>query len=216
MMLRWMQRTGAGRPIALMGGGTTKIGDPSFKDEARPLLDTEAIDRNIDSIRQSFANFLTFGDGPGEALMVNNAEWLNTLEYVPFLREIGRHFTINRMLTFESVKLRLDREHPMTFLEFNYMILQAYDFLELNRRYDCRLQWAGPINGAISSTASTSPPHRRQRDLRPDHAADPDRIRREDGQERRRRRLAQAAPARPIRLLAVSGATPKTPMSAVS
>ncbi len=153
MMLRWLQKTGAGRPIALMGGGTTKIGDPSFKDEARPLLDTEAIDRNIDSIRQSFANFLTFGDGSNEALMVNNAEWLDALEYVPFLREIGRHFTINRMLTFESVKLRLEREHPMTFLEFNYMILQAYDFLELARRYDCRLQmggsdqWGNIVNG---------------------------------------------------------------------
>ena len=153
MMLRWMQKTGAGRPIALMGGGTTKIGDPSYRDDTRPLLDTEAIDRNIDSIRQSFANFLTFGDGRGEALMVNNADWLDTLEYVPFLREIGRHFTINRMLTFESVKLRLDREHPMTFLEFNYMILQAYDFLELNRRYDCRLQmggsdqWGNIVNG---------------------------------------------------------------------
>ena len=152
MTLRWLQKTG-GRPIVLMGGGTTKVGDPSFKDEARPLLDTDAIDRNIDSIRQSFANFLTFGDGPGDALMVNNAEWLDRLEYVPFLREVGRHFTINRMLTFESVKLRLDREHPMTFLEFNYMILQAYDFLELNRRYGCRLQmggsdqWGNIVNG---------------------------------------------------------------------
>ncbi len=140
-----------------MGGGTTKIGDPSFKDEARPLLDTEAIDRNIESIRQSFANYLTFGDGPTDALMVNNAEWLDALEYVPFLREVGRHFTINRMLTFDSVKIRLDREQPLTFLEFNYMILQAYDFMELNRRYGAGCRWAGRTSGATSSTASTSP-----------------------------------------------------------
>ena len=152
MMLRWLQKTG-GRPIVLMGGGTTKIGDPSFRDETRPLLDTEAIDRNIASIKQSFANFVKFGDGPTDAVMANNADWLDTLEYVPFLRDVGRHFTINRMLGFDSVKLRLDREQPLTFLEFNYMILQAYDFLELNRRHGCRLQmggsdqWGNIVNG---------------------------------------------------------------------
>ena len=152
MTLRWLQKTG-GRPIVLMGGGTTKIGDPSFRDDARPLLDTDAIDRNIDGIKESFARFLRFGDGPGDAVMVNNADWLDTLEYVPFLREVGTHFTINRMLTFDSVKIRLDREHPLTFLEFNYMILQAYDFLELNRRQGCRLQmggsdqWGNIVNG---------------------------------------------------------------------
>ena len=152
MMLRWLQKTG-GRPIVLMGGGTTKIGDPSFKDEARPLLDTAAIDRNIAGIRQSFARFMEFGDGPTDAVMVNNADWLDRLEYVPFLRDVGRHFTINRMLAFDSVKLRLDREQPLTFLEFNYMILQAYDFLELNRRLGCRLQmggsdqWGNIVNG---------------------------------------------------------------------
>ncbi len=152
MTLRWLQKTG-GRPIVLMGGGTTKIGDPSFKDEARPLLDAEAIERNIEGIKQSFAKFLSFGDGPTDAVMVNNADWLDALEYVPFLRDVGRHFTINRMLGFDSVKLRLDREQPLTFLEFNYMILQAYDFLELNRRHDCRLQiggsdqWGNIVNG---------------------------------------------------------------------
>ena len=152
MMLRWLQKTG-GRPIVLMGGGTTKIGDPSFRDETRPLLDTDAIDRNIASIKQSFANFVRFGDGPTDAVMANNADWLDSLAYVPFLRDVGRHFTINRMLGFDSVKLRLDREQPLTFLEFNYMILQAYDFLELNRRDGCRLQmggsdqWGNIVNG---------------------------------------------------------------------
>src|SRR3954451_22950585 len=133
MLLRRLQQAGH-RPIVVMGGGTTKVGDPSGKDESRKLLSNEAIDANIASIRRCFERFLTFGDGPSDAIMVNNDEWLGGLEYVPFLREVGRHFTINRMLTFDSVKLRLDREQPMTFLEFNYMILQAYDFLELSRR----------------------------------------------------------------------------------
>ena len=152
MMLRWMQKTGH-RPIALMGGGTTKVGDPSGKDESRQLLDDSQIDANIASIRHTFQNFLDFGDSGNQALMVNNAEWLDALEYIPFLRDIGRHFTINRMLTFDSVKLRLDREQPLTFLEFNYMILQAYDFMELSRRYGCRLQmggsdqWGNIVNG---------------------------------------------------------------------
>ena len=142
MMLRRLQQAGH-RPIVLMGGGTTKVGDPSGKDESRKLLTNEEIDANIAGIRRVFERFLTFGDGPSDALMMNNAEWLDGLQYIAFLREVGRHFTINRMLTFESVKLRLDREQPMTFLEFNYMILQAYDFLELSRRAGCRAQFGG-------------------------------------------------------------------------
>jgi len=136
-----------------MGGGTTKVGDPSGKDDIRQLLDNERIEANIASIRTCFERFLTFGDGPTDAVIVNNADWLDKLEYIPFLREVGRHFTINRMLTFDSVKLRLDREQPLTFLEFNYMILQAYDFLELSRQYDCQLQlggsdqWGNIVNG---------------------------------------------------------------------
>jgi tyrosyl-tRNA synthetase len=142
MMLRRLQQAGH-RPIVLMGGGTTKVGDPSGKDESRKLLTHEQIDANIAGIRRVFEHFLTFGDGPSDAIMVNNADWLDTLEYIPFLREVGKHFTINRMLTFDSVKLRLDREQPLTFLEFNYMILQAYDFLELARRVGCRAQFGG-------------------------------------------------------------------------
>ena len=152
MMLHWFQKCGH-RPIVLMGGGTTKVGDPSGKDETRKLLTNEQIDENIASIRKAFVNFLDFGDGASDALMVNNTEWLDKLEYIPFLRDVGRHFTINRMLTFDSVKMRLDREQPLTFLEFNYMILQAYDFVELTRRYDCALQmggsdqWGNIVNG---------------------------------------------------------------------
>jgi tyrosyl-tRNA synthetase len=152
MMLRRLQQAGH-RPIVLMGGGTTKVGDPSGKDESRKLLTHEQIDANIAGIRRVFEHFLTFGDGPSDAIMVNNADWLDTLEYIPFLREVGRHFTINRMLTFDSVRLRLDREQPLTFLEFNYMILQAYDFLELSRRVGCRAQmggsdqWGNIVNG---------------------------------------------------------------------
>ena len=142
MMLRRLQQAGH-RPIVLMGGGTTKVGDPSGKDESRQLLSEEKIAENIAGIRRVFEHFLTFGDGPTDACLVNNADWLDTLEYIPFLREVGRHFTINRMLTFDSVKLRLDREQPLTFLEFNYMILQAYDFLELSRRAGCRAQFGG-------------------------------------------------------------------------
>jgi tyrosyl-tRNA synthetase len=152
MMLRRLQQAGH-KPIVLMGGGTTKVGDPSGKDESRRLLTNEDIAQNIAGIRRVFEHFLTFGDGPSDAVMLDNDEWLSGLEYIPFLREVGRHFTINRMLTFESVKLRLDREQPMTFLEFNYMILQAYDFLELSRRAGCRLQmggsdqWGNIVNG---------------------------------------------------------------------
>ncbi len=152
MMLRWMQKT-AHKPIALMGGGTTKIGDPSFKDEARKLLTVEQINANLGGIRQVFSRFLQFGDGVTDARMVNNADWLDHLHYIDFLRDYGVHFTINRMLSFDSVKLRLDREQPLTFLEFNYMILQAYDFLELSRLEGCVLQmggsdqWGNIING---------------------------------------------------------------------
>ena len=152
MMLRRMQQAGH-KPIVLMGGGTTKVGDPTGKDESRKLLTDAEIDANIAGIRRVFEHFLTFGDRPTDAVMVNNDEWLSTLEYVPFLREVGRHFTINRMLTFDSVRLRLDREQPLTFLEFNYMILQGYDFLELSRRYGLRLQlggsdqWGNIVNG---------------------------------------------------------------------
>jgi len=142
MQLRRIQQTG-NKPIVLMGGGTTKIGDPSGKDEGRKLLTEELINTNIAGIRRVFERFLTFGDGPTDAVMVNNDDWLAHLEYIPFLREVGQHFTINRMLTFDSVKLRLDREQPLTFLEFNYMILQAYDFMELSRRYGCRAQLGG-------------------------------------------------------------------------
>ena len=152
MLLRRLQQAGH-KPIVLMGGGTTKVGDPSGKDESRKLLSPEQIDANIASIKRVFEHFLTFGDGPTDAIIVNNADWLDTLEYIPFLRDVGMHFTINRMLTFDSVRLRLDREQPLTFLEFNYMILQAYDFLELSRRVGCRLQlggsdqWGNIVNG---------------------------------------------------------------------
>ncbi|MBA3676237.1 MAG: tyrosine--tRNA ligase [Sphingosinicella sp.] len=152
MMLRRLQQAGH-KPIVLMGGGTTKIGDPSGKDESRKMLSHQDIEGNIASIRRIFEHFLTFGDGPTDAVMVNNDDWLSRLEYIPFLRDIGPHFTINRMLTFDSVKLRLEREQPLTFLEFNYMILQAYDFLELSRIAGCGLQmggsdqWGNIVNG---------------------------------------------------------------------
>jgi tyrosyl-tRNA synthetase len=152
MLLRILQRSGH-KPIVLMGGGTTKVGDPSGKDETRQILTDETIAANMASIKTSFARFLTFGDGPTDAVMVNNADWLDKLAYIPFLREYGRHFSVNRMLSFDSVKLRLEREQPLSFLEFNYMILQAYDFLELARRHSCSLQlggsdqWGNIVNG---------------------------------------------------------------------
>jgi len=152
MLLRRLQQAGH-KPIVLMGGGTGKVGDPSFKDEARKLMTVDTIAANIASIRTVFERFLTFGDGPSDAIMLDNAEWLDKLEYIPFLRDIGQHFSVNRMLSFDSVKLRLDREQSLSFLEFNYMILQAYDFLELSRRADCRLQlggsdqWGNIVNG---------------------------------------------------------------------
>ncbi|MBL4927533.1 tyrosine--tRNA ligase [Fuscibacter oryzae] len=152
MVLRWLQKTGH-KPITLMGGGTTKVGDPSFRSEERPLLTPEKIDENIAGLKQVFAKYLDYSDAPNGAIMLNNAEWLDALNYLDFLRDIGRHFSVNRMLSFESVKSRLDREQSLSFLEFNYMILQAYDFLEINRRYGCLLQmggsdqWGNIING---------------------------------------------------------------------
>ncbi|WP_070151444.1 tyrosine--tRNA ligase [Sphingobium phenoxybenzoativorans] len=152
MMLRRMQQAGH-KPIVLMGGGTGKIGDPSFKDEARKLMTGDVIASNVASIKRVFEKFLTFGDGPSDAIMLDNADWLDKLEYIPFLRDIGQHFSVNRMLSFDSVKTRLDREQSLSFLEFNYMILQAYDFLELSRRSGCRLQmggsdqWGNIVNG---------------------------------------------------------------------
>jgi tyrosyl-tRNA synthetase len=152
MMLYWMQQTGH-RPIALMGGGTTRVGDPSGKDESRRILSDQVINQNLAGIREVFTKFLTFGDGPADAVMANNADWLNELNYIDFLRDVGRHFSVNRMLSFESVKLRLERQHELSFLEFNYMILQAYDFVELYKRTGCVLQmggsdqWGNIVNG---------------------------------------------------------------------
>jgi len=152
MMLRWLQKTGH-KPITLMGGGTTKVGDPSFRADERPLLTEDQINDNISGIKQVFAKYIDYGDGETDALMLNNAEWLDGLNYLEFLRDIGRHFSVNRMLSFESVKSRLDREQSLSFLEFNYMILQAYDVLELNRRYGCLVefggsdQWGNIVNG---------------------------------------------------------------------
>jgi tyrosyl-tRNA synthetase len=152
MMLYWLQQTGH-RPIALMGGGTTRVGDPSGKDESRRILTDAMINENLAGIRKIFGKFLKFeGDG-GNAVMANNADWLNTLNYIDFLRDVGKHFSVNRMLSFDSVKMRLDRQQELSFLEFNYMVLQAYDFVELNKRYDCALQmggsdqWGNIING---------------------------------------------------------------------
>jgi tyrosyl-tRNA synthetase len=152
MMLRWLQKTGH-RPITLMGAGTTRVGDPSGKDESRKLLTYDEIEANKQSLLKTFEKFVRFGSGPSDAIMVDNTEWLAPLNYIDFLREVGRYFSVSRMLSMDSVKLRLDREHELTFLEFNYMVLQAYDFTELQRRFDCRLQiggsdqWGNIVNG---------------------------------------------------------------------
>jgi tyrosyl-tRNA synthetase len=152
MMLHWMQQTGH-QPISLMGGGTGMVGDPSFKDDARQLMTIDTIESNISSIKRVFSNYLSYGEGQKDALMINNGDWLRDLNYLEFLRDVGRHFSVNRMLSFDSVKTRLDREQSLSFLEFNYMILQAYDFVELNQRYGCRLQmggsdqWGNIVNG---------------------------------------------------------------------
>ena len=156
MMLRWLQKTG-NQPLVLMGGGTSKVGDPSFRADERKLLTNAEIDANIAGIKRVFANYVTFGEGATDARMLNNAEWLDDLNYLTFLREVGRYFSVNRMLSFESVKSRLDREQSLSFLEFNYMILQAYDFMELNRRHGCALQMGGSdqwgtIGGGIDLT----------------------------------------------------------------
>jgi len=142
MMLHWLQATG-GKPVALMGGGTTRVGDPSGRDESRKILSLEQIEINKQGIRKTFDRFLTFGEDPGEALMVDNAEWLTKLNYIDMLRDIGRHFSVNRMMSMDSVRMRLERDQELSFLEFNYMILQAYDFAELNRRHGCTLQMGG-------------------------------------------------------------------------
>ena len=142
MMLRWLQKTG-GKPVPLMGGGTTRVGDPSGKDETRKILTVETIEQNKNGIKQVFSKFLTFGDGPKDAVMPDNAEWLTKLNYIDFLRDVGRHFSVNRMLAMDSVKMRIDRDQELSFLEFNYMCLQSYDFVELNRRYGCMLQMGG-------------------------------------------------------------------------
>ena len=152
MLLHWFQKTGH-RPVSLMGGGTGMVGDPSFKDEARQLMTPQTISDNIASIKKVFSSYLAYGDGPKDALMINNADWLLGINYLEFLRDVGRHFSVNRMLSFDSVKMRLEREQSLSFLEFNYMILQAYDFVELNKRYDVRLQmggsdqWGNIVNG---------------------------------------------------------------------
>lgn len=143
MMLAWLQRTGGGRPLPLMGGGTTRVGDPSGKDETRKILSIETIDANKAAIKRIFSNFLTFGDGKTEAVMADNAEWLTKLNYIEFLRDVGRHFSVNRMMSMDSVKMRLERDQELSFIEFNYMCLQAYDFVELNRRYGCLAQMGG-------------------------------------------------------------------------
>jgi len=152
MMLRLLQQVG-GRPLVIMGGGTTKIGDPSFRDDQRKLADEATINANMASIKTAFDKVMAFGSGPADAIMINNADWLDELAYIPFLRDVGRYFSVNRMLSFESVKTRMEREQSLSFLEFNYMILQAYDFLELSRRAECRLQmggsdqWGNIVNG---------------------------------------------------------------------
>jgi tyrosyl-tRNA synthetase len=153
MTLRWLQKSGH-KPVVLIGGGTTQIGDPSFRDASRPLLDDEQIAKNAAGLKQVFSRYLTFGDGPTDAVMVDNALWLDPLRYLPFLRDFGTHFTINRMLSFDSVRQRLEREQPLTLLEFNYMVLQAFDFLELSRHHACELQMGGSDQwGNIASSS---------------------------------------------------------------
>jgi tyrosyl-tRNA synthetase len=153
MMLHWLQETGAGRPIVLMGGGTTRVGDPSGRDATRQILTPEQIENNKDGIRQVFSRFLRFGEAGTDALMSDNAEWLLPLNYIDFLRDVGRHFSVNRMMSMDSVKMRLEREHELSFIEFNYMLLQSYDFVELNRRHGVRMQmggsdqWGNIVNG---------------------------------------------------------------------
>jgi len=203
MMLHWLQETGH-RPIALMGGGTTRVGDPSGKDESRRILTDEIINENLKGIRAIFSRFLKFEGAGGNAIMANNADWLNTLNYIDFLRDVGRHFSINRMLSFDSVKMRLDRQQELSFLEFNYMILQAYDFVELNKRTGCVLQMGGSDQwGQYRQRHRPRPPHARSAVVCADCAADHDKLGREDGQDRGRRGVAQRWHGEPVRLLAI-------------
>ena len=204
MLLRWWQKTGH-QPIALMGGGTTKVGDPSGRDETRQLLTPDQINANMAEIKKSFANYLTFGSGPRDAIMANNADWLDNLQYIPLLRDIGRHFSVNRMLTMDSVKLRLERDQPLTFLEFNYMILQSYDYVELYRRHKCILQmggsdqWGNIVMGADPRPRRVEGAELFAPDLAPAHHL----VGRQDGQDRRRCRVAQSGAAQPLRILAI-------------
>ncbi len=195
MLLRWLQKTG-GKPIALMGGGTTRVGDPSGKDESRQLLPIETIAANKEGIKRVFAKFLNFGDGKHDAIMQDNAEWLASLNYIDFLRDAGRHFSVNRMLAMDSVKLRLERDQELSFLEFNYMCLQAYDFVELYKRHGCILQmggsdqWGNIVTGIdLGRRMGTRPA------LWPDFAAAHDCVRRQNGQDGTRRCLARRKPA---------------------
>ena len=201
MMLHWLQATG-GKPIALMGGGTTMVGDPSGKDESRKLL---TVERSKPTRRESArpSRISSPSARQHDAIMPDNAEWLAKLNYIDFLRDVGRHFSVNRMLAMDSVKLRLEREQELSFLEFNYMCLQAYDFVELNRRCGVRCRWAAPTSGAISSPASISAGGWARAALRSDLAADHHRVRREDGQDGGRRGLARRDHALALRLLAV-------------
>ncbi len=198
MLLRLLQKHGH-KPVVLMGGGTTRIGDPSGKDETRQLLTDEKIAANMAGIRRCFDPFIRFGEAPDDAIMPNNADWLNALGYIPLLRDVGRHFTVNRMLTFDSVRLRLEREQPLTFLEFNYMILQSYDFRELHPppRRDAADGRVGPV-GQHRLRRRAGAPHGRRAGLRADHAADHHRVRRQDGQERERRGVAARRPLRAV------------------
>jgi tyrosyl-tRNA synthetase len=211
MCLYWLQQTG-NKPIALMGGGTTRVGDPSGKDETRKILTIEEIECNKDGIKQVFSRFLKFGEAKRDAVMPDNAEWLTKLNWIEMLRDIGRHFSVNRMLAMDSVNLRLERDQEMSFIEFNYMILQAYDYVVLNQRYDCRLQmggsdqWGNIVNGIDLGRRMGTPQL---------HAlttpADHDVVGREDGQDRQRRGLAQRRHEEPLRILAVLAQTPRMP-----
>ncbi len=198
MMLHWLQQTG-NTPIALMGGGTTRVGDPSGRDESRKLLSIEEIEANKEGIKQVFARFLRFGSGKGDALMLDNAEWLTKLNYIEFLRDVGRHFSVNRMLSMDSVKLRLERDQEMSFIEFNYMCLQAYDFVELSRRVACNLQmggsdqWGNIVTGVDLGRRMGTPSA-----LRADDAASHHRFRRQDGEDGGGRRLAQCRALQPL------------------
>ncbi len=198
MMLHHLQQTG-NTPIVLMGGGTTRVGDPSGRDETRKILTVETIEDNKNGIKRVFSNFLEFGSGAGKATMVDNADWLTKLNYIEFLRDVGRHFSINNMLTFDSVKMRLEREQPLSFIEFNYMILQAYDFVELSRRFGLQ-----PADGRLRPVGQHRQRHRpwpadgHRAALRVDLPAADDVIWRQDGEDRFRRHLAERRAAFPL------------------